>query len=198
MATLKCTNEECGHTFSDEAKRCPYCGTPVSEKNEMVDAGNTDESFWVLLWKFLHLYEEMTPSKAFLLLGGEVVFGIVFMLLGWLMSSNSGHRGNSTGAICFLIGGILLFYSLYAIIKHTTKQIMCKKNPSVREIKIRVVALFAELVAGGLLFLFGNSISNNRDVADMFEIMAVGMALVAVLSIIRFLLKLLFDRKKEN
>ncbi len=52
MATLKCTNEECGHTFSDEAKRCPYCGTPVSEKNEMVDAGNTDESFWVLLWKF--------------------------------------------------------------------------------------------------------------------------------------------------
>ena len=194
MAILKCSNEECGHTFSDEVEKCPYCGTSVSDKNERVDTENDNENFWVMLWKFLHLYEEMSPSKAYLLLGGEFILGIGFMFLGWIMSSNSGYRGNSTGAIGFLIGGILLFYSLYAMIKHTTKQIMCKKDPSVKEIKIRAVALLAELIVGGLLLLIGKLISG--DAADMIIVMAIGMAAVAILSMIRFLLKMLFNPKR--
>ena len=199
MGYLKCSNESCGHIFESSVNRCPFCGEPVTDKCEKVKkSNNTDEfdgNFWSLLWKFLHFYEQLNPSKAYLLLGGEAIAGIGFCLWGWLTSSNSGYRGNATGAGGFVIGGILLFYSLYAIIKHTTKQFMTKKDPHVKEIKIRAIALLAELIAGGVLFILGKSISDNRDVSEMLGIIGVGIATVAILSMLKFLIKMLFNKR---
>lgn len=193
----------CKKTYNSLAfDKCPFCGDTAKEddSSSTVYSSNdeSDDNFWSMLWKFLHFYEELTPAKAYLLLGGELILGIGIVLIGWLMSSNSGYRGNSTGAFGFLIGGILLFYSLYAIIKHTTKLLMTKRTPNVKEIKIRAVALFAEFVVAGLLFLIGNSISANSDAADMMRIIAVGIASVSALSMLKFLIKQLFSRNTTN
>lgn len=191
----KCSS--CGEQYKNDPMKKSLDYNSLKENEHSPDVNNSasqennesDDNIWSLLWKFLHYYEELSPSKAYLLLGGEFVLGIGFVLLGWAMSSNSGYRGNSTGAFGFLIGGVFLFYSLYAIIKHTTRQIILKKEPNAKEIKIRGIAFLAELIMGGFIFLIGNSISGDRDTADIIRIMAIGMIAVAVLSILKFLIK---------
>lgn len=197
---IKCTNKSCKKYFEANLDKCPYCGEPVTEKNERIvfDPDEIGKGFWSYLFEFLHLYEKLTPTKAYLLLGGEIILGIVCVLFGWLMSFNSGYRGNSTGALGFVFGGVLIFYSFYAIVKYSTRQVVQKRKPEAKELSIRAIILLVELTIGGAMFFISKPNSEDSEVAIIIMIIGAAMVIISVLSILRYLFNSAVEKRNSE
>ena len=212
MELVRCSNRLCDKEFSNEFTKCPFCGTPVTEKNTRLsiedphyaqseEKANWEPDYGIIsdLKKFLNYYKGLPKKKAYLFLGLEFVIGIIVFLLGGFLSMvgpTSEYRGNTVGAFAFLIGGVVFFHSIYSLIKCVTSDFLHRNGHVCSEFKARLVTLCMDIICGIILIIpaapyeyFGK-----KDPSDfVYVLFGIGWILIAVsiLSFLRYLFNVL-------
>lgn len=211
MVQIKCSNEECGHTFDYNAKRCPFCGTPVTDACKKVEQPNNESGILVdgklpfpleIVGYFSLIYGAFATNgriklyQIILISLVEALIGVVLIILGWLLSAGTGL--SKAPGLLFMIGIPIVTHAFYSLVKHGSLSYIGKKNMNLSESFTRWILFLIEFIIGIVFLAISIWIDNtdptpgDNNWTPIFSILGIGMLIGGIWSIIKY-----FRRRKK-
>ncbi len=193
------------HDNSYEAPDEIICATPLSESTKEENPQKEDENNGKTIVEtnlpfpleltglFGAIYNSFATNgkikivKMLLVSVVEASIGVVFVLLGYLLSLGTGLQKGP--AIFYIVGGPIICHSFYSIVKYGTLCIVAKVSPNSSEIKTRLIVWFIDFIIGAIFILISVGLDNSstRDLCEVFVFLGIGVIIGGIISIIKWI-----------
>lgn len=197
MAKVKCSNEECGHSFNVDVDRCPFCGSPC-EKVEQTDKKSGVQVEGELLFPieivgyFGAIYGAFTTDgrikihKVILISLAEALLGVVLFIIGWPLLKGGLVK---VAAYFFMIPGMAaILHGFYSLVKYCSLNYLGRKKMSLSEPSARWVIFLIEFVIGAT-FTVVPVIWITSDWGGVPCMLGIGLLIGGICSIIKYYLR---------
>lgn len=197
MAKVKCSNEECGHSFNVDVDKCPFCGS-LCEKVEQSDnkSGVQVEGelpfpieivgYFGAIYGAFATDGRIKIHKIILISLAEALLGVILFIIGWPFIKAGLEK---VASYFFMIPGMAaVIHAFYSLVKYCSLNYLGRKKVSLSESSARWIVFFIEFVIGAT-FAVVSAIWIISDWGGVPFILGIGLLFGGICSIIKYYIR---------